>query len=46
MWLQIQHEEQKIRRLQQQLHDQRQTSVGANPDSMCNLVLHPNRSNP
>ena len=29
---QIHHEEQKIRRLQQQLHEQRQAAVGASPD--------------
>ncbi|XP_052104713.1 intraflagellar transport protein 81 homolog [Mytilus californianus] len=41
----IQHEEQKIRRLQQQLHDQRQTSVGANPDTLLQRLEEETRTN-
>lgn len=41
----IQHEEQKIRRLQQQLHDQRQASVGANPDTLLQRLEEETRTN-
>ena len=41
----IQHEEQKIRRLQQQLQDQRQASVGASPDTLLQRLEEETRTN-
>ncbi|XP_069105336.1 intraflagellar transport protein 81 homolog isoform X1 [Argopecten irradians] len=41
----IQHEEQKIRRLQQQLHDTRQAGVGATPQSLLQRLEEETRTN-